>query len=51
MTNIVAIEHYPLVLPVGEIYGGAAGVLEDCRSLILRIDINRKELIQVSPTR
>ena len=35
--KIVAIDTYPLVLPVKEIYGGAAGFLEDCRSLIVRM--------------
>src|SRR5687767_12666981 len=35
--KIVAIDTYPLVLPVKEIYGGAAGFLEDCRSLIVRV--------------
>jgi muconate cycloisomerase len=37
--KIVAIETYPLVLPVKEVYGGAAGFLEDCRSLILRLEL------------
>ena len=36
--KIVAIETYPLILPVAEIYGGAAGTLEDCRSLIVRVE-------------
>jgi L-alanine-DL-glutamate epimerase-like enolase superfamily enzyme len=36
--KIVAIDTYPLVLPVQEIYGGAAGFLEDCRSLIVRVE-------------
>ena len=36
--KISAIETYPLVLPVREIYGGAAGFLEDCRSLIVRVE-------------
>jgi len=35
--KIIAIDTYPLVLPVREIYGGAAGFLEDCRSLIVRV--------------
>ncbi|MGH7854153.1 MAG: mandelate racemase/muconate lactonizing enzyme family protein [Candidatus Binatia bacterium] len=35
--KIAAIETYALVLPVREIYGGAAGFLEDCRSLIVRV--------------
>ena len=36
--KIVAIEAYPLVLPIKEVYGGAAGFLEDCRSLIVRVE-------------
>jgi muconate cycloisomerase len=36
--KIVGIDSYPLVLPVKEIYGGAAGFLEDCRSLIVRLE-------------
>ena len=36
--KIAAIEIYPLVLPVKEIYGGAAGFLEDCRTLIVRVE-------------
>jgi muconate cycloisomerase len=36
--KIRAIDTYPLILPVVEIYGGAAGTLEDCRSLIVRIE-------------
>ena len=36
--KIIAIDTYPLVLPVREIYGGAAGFLEDCRSLIVRLE-------------
>jgi len=39
MTKIVTIDTYPLILPVKEIYGGAAGILEDCRSLIVRLEI------------
>ncbi len=35
--KIVAIDTYPLILPVKEIYGGAAGFLEDCRTLIVRV--------------
>ncbi|HEY7714488.1 MAG TPA: enolase C-terminal domain-like protein [Candidatus Binatia bacterium] len=35
--KIAAIETYPLVFPVREIYGGAAGFLEDCRTLIIRL--------------
>ena len=38
VTKIVAIETYPLILPVREIYGGAAGTLEDCRSLVVRVE-------------
>jgi L-alanine-DL-glutamate epimerase-like enolase superfamily enzyme len=37
MMKIVAIDTYPLVLPIKEVYGGAAGFLEDCRSLIVRV--------------
>ena len=36
--KIVAIDTYPLILPVKEIYGGAAGFLEDCRTLIVRLE-------------
>ena len=36
--KIAAIETYRLVLPVREVYGGAAGFLEDCRSLIVRVE-------------
>jgi L-alanine-DL-glutamate epimerase-like enolase superfamily enzyme len=36
--KILAIDTYPLILPVAEIYGGAAGTLEDCRSLIVRVE-------------
>jgi muconate cycloisomerase len=36
--KIRGIETYPLILPVREIYGGAAGYLEDCRSLIVRVE-------------
>ena len=35
--KITAIDIYPLVFPVREIYGGAAGFLEDCRTLIIRL--------------
>src|ERR1700757_4873243 len=38
MMEIVSIDTSPLVLPVKEIYGGAAGFLEDCRSLIVRVE-------------
>lgn len=37
--KISAIETYPLILPIKELYGGAAGFLEDCRSLIVRVEI------------
>lgn len=33
--KIASIQAYPLILPVKEVYGGAAGFLEDCRSLIV----------------
>jgi len=36
--KIAAIDIYPLILPVQEIYGGAAGFLEDCRTLIIRVE-------------
>jgi L-alanine-DL-glutamate epimerase-like enolase superfamily enzyme len=36
--KIVSIDTYPLILPVAELYGGAAGTLEDCRSLIVRVE-------------
>ena len=36
--KICAITTYPLVLPISEIYGGAAGFLEDCRTLIIRVE-------------
>ena len=36
--KIAAIDVYPLVLPVREVYGGAAGFLEDCRTLIVRLE-------------
>jgi muconate cycloisomerase len=39
MMKIVAFDTYPLVLPIKEIYGGAAGFLEDCRTLIVRVEI------------
>ena len=38
MMKILAIDTYPLILPVAEIYGGAAGTLEECRSLIVRVE-------------
>jgi len=37
--KIVTIDTYALILPVKEIYGGAAGFLEDCRSLIVRLEL------------
>lgn len=37
--KIARIETYPLVLPIREVYGGAAGFLEDCRSLIVRVEL------------
>jgi len=36
--KISAILTYPLILPISEIYGGAAGFLEDCRTLIIRVE-------------
>ncbi len=36
--KISRIEPYPLILPIKEIYGGAAGFLEDCRTLIVRLE-------------
>lgn len=36
--KIAAIDIYPLIFPVREIYGGAAGFLEDCRTLIIRLE-------------
>lgn len=36
--KISAITTYPLILPIREIYGGAAGFLEDCRTLIIRVE-------------
>lgn len=35
--KIREITTYPLILPIREIYGGAAGFLEDCRTLIIRV--------------
>ena len=37
--RIVGIETYPLILPIREIYGGAAGFLEDCRTLIVQVKV------------
>ena len=36
--KVLTIDSYPLILSVAEIYGGAAGTLEDCRSLIVRME-------------
>ena len=36
--KITAVDTYALILPVREIYGGAAGFLEDCRTLIIRVE-------------
>ena len=36
--KISAITTYPLILPISEVYGGAAGFLEDCRTLIIRVE-------------
>jgi L-alanine-DL-glutamate epimerase-like enolase superfamily enzyme len=36
--KILSIECFPLVLPIREIYGGAAGFLEDCRTLLVRVE-------------
>jgi len=36
--KISRIEPYALILPIKEIYGGAAGFLEDCRTLIVRLE-------------
>ena len=36
--KIVELDTYSLVLPIKEVYGGAAGFLEDCRSLIVRVE-------------
>lgn len=36
--KIAAIDVYPLIFPVREIYGGAAGFLEDCRTLVIRLE-------------
>ncbi len=35
--KISSIESYPLILPISEVYGGAAGVLDDCRTLIIQV--------------
>jgi muconate cycloisomerase len=36
--KILSINTYPLVLPIKEVYGGAAGYLDDCRTLIVRAE-------------
>lgn len=36
--KIVAVDTYSLIMPVKEVYGGAAGFLEDCRSLLVRVE-------------
>jgi muconate cycloisomerase len=36
--KIREITTYSLVLPICEVYGGAAGMLEDCRTLIIRVE-------------
>ncbi len=36
--KITGIEVFPLTLSIREVYGGAAGVLEDCRTLIVRVE-------------
>ena len=36
--KILRIECFPLVLPIREIYGSAAGFLEDCRTLLVRVE-------------
>jgi muconate cycloisomerase len=36
--KIVAVDTYSLILPVKEVYGGAAGFLGDCRSLLVRME-------------
>ncbi len=37
--KIAAIETFPLLMPIKEVYGGAAGFLEDCRSLVIRLEL------------
>ncbi|MBM4296114.1 MAG: hypothetical protein FJ143_00055 [Deltaproteobacteria bacterium] len=39
--KIREITTYPLVLPICEVYGGAAGFLEDCRTLIIRVETDK----------
>jgi muconate cycloisomerase len=36
--KITGIEVFPLTLSISEVYGGAAGFLEDCRTLIVRVE-------------
>jgi len=36
--KITGIEVFPLTLSIREVYGGAAGFLEDCRTLIVRVE-------------
>lgn len=36
--KITGIDTYALILPIKETYGGAAGYLEDCRTLIIRVE-------------
>jgi L-alanine-DL-glutamate epimerase-like enolase superfamily enzyme len=36
--KISAIDAYALILPINEIYGGAAGYLEGCRTLIISVE-------------
>jgi muconate cycloisomerase len=36
--KILTIECFPLILPIREVYGGAAGFLEDCRTLLVRVE-------------
>jgi len=36
--KITEIEVFPLTLSIREVYGGAAGFLEDCRTLIVRVE-------------
>lgn len=40
--KIVGIDTYPLVLPIKETYGGAAGFLEDCRTLIVCVRLENR---------
>ena len=36
--KIAAVDTYAVILPIKEISGGTAGYLEDCRSLIIRVE-------------